>query len=281
MSTLRLLIRPTLFTVGICGTCFCCTAITEHENRSNRYRSMQNWVQIQKNRLAHGTPKYFEFRQRINDWKNGLTMGEKIAGGTIFVNFLVLCAWRAGGLRPFMTKYFLSQATPGKKVLLTPMILSTFSHSMPLHFILNMYVVYSFSNLATALLGPEQLIGLFFSAGAMSSLTSLALRMSRGVAVPSLGASGAILGVIGYICTTRPDTQLLLLFIPLEAGNVIKIMILVDIIGVLARWRFIDHAAHLGGSLFGIWYAKYGEKMYNKYRRDVVDLWIKMKRDID
>lgn len=241
---------------------------------------MQDWVRIQRYRLNTQSNKFAEIRQKVNIWKNELTLGEKIAGGTIFINFMVLCAWRIKTFRPILFKHFLSEVST-KKVALTPMILSSFSHSAPLHFAMNMYVIYSFSNLATALLGPEQLIGLFLSASAVSSLTSLACRLISGISNPSLGASGAIFAILGYICTSRPETELLLFFIPITAGNVIKLAILVDSIGIIARWRFIDHAAHLGGSLFGVWYAHYGEKLFHRYKRPIVDVWLRVRKSDD
>lgn len=278
MSTLRLLFRPTLFTIGVCGTCFCGSAIVHYENRKRSFPTMQDWItaQTQRQRSMIAT-KYLDIRQNINTWKNQLSTGQKIAYGTIFLNIVVLGAWRINSFRPVMMKYFVSQ-TSTTKIPLSPMILSCFSHSMPLHFAFNMYALYSFSNFATALLGPEQLIGLFISAGAFSSLTSIAHRLLTGRKIPSLGASGALLGVIAYICVARPQSELLLFFIPIAAGNAIKALMVVDFIGVIARWQYIDHAAHLGGSLFGVWYATYGEKIYYKHRRDIVNQWVKLKK---
>ena len=125
-----------------------------------------------------------------------------------------------------------------------------------------MVALYSFSSIATSLLGPEQLIALFISAGAVSSLTSMTFRLATKRFTPSLGASGAILGVVAYVCVCRPDTNLLLFFIPIAAANPIKGLIILDTVGLLARWSFIDHAGHLGGSCLGVWYALYGEKLF-------------------
>lgn len=276
MSTLRLLIRPTLFTAGVCGACYCGTAIVEYENRKRNFRVIPNWtINVNKHRSDFGR-KYNQIRQRINIWKNGLTTGEKIASCTILANFFVVCAWNVRKFTPFMMKYFQSQVST-TRIPLSPMILSCFSHAAPLHFCVNMFVVYSFSNLATNLMGPEQLVGLFIGAGAVSSLASLVCRLSTKSINPSLGASGAILGILGYICTVSPDTKLLLFFVPVDAGYAIKLMLLFDFVGLVARWRFIDHAAHLGGALFGIWYATYGEKLYMRHKKSVVDTWLQIK----
>lgn len=280
MSTIRLLIKPTLFTVGVCGTCFCGATIMNYENRKRSpVHITQDWVALQRMR-ANMSEKELAFRQKIHAWKNSLSVGEKIACGTIFINFIVLCAWRAKRLQPMMTKYFMSQISTSK-IYVSPMILSCFSHTMPLHFAFNMYALYSFAPYATSLLGPEQLVGLFLSAGAVSSLASIAHRLVTKRSIPSLGASGALLGVIAYICVARPESNLLLFFIPITAGNAIKLLMVVDSVGLLAKWRYFDHAAHLGGSLFGFWYATYGQKLFYYNRTTVIDNWLKIKRRFD
>lgn len=280
MSTLRLLIKPTLFTAGVCGSCFCGAAIYQYENRKQPISSLHDWVAVQQQRHLQRTAfnqKLLKFRRDINAWYNQFRTGEKIAGWTIFINSVVFCAWRVKPLSAVMSRFFMSQ-TSSTKIPLSPMILSCFSHVMPLHLAFNMYALYSFSNFANSLLGPEQLIGLFVSAGVVSSLTSLAYRLAIKQPMPSLGASGAILGVIAYICVARPNAELLLLFIPVSAGTAIKSLMAVDFVGMVARWRVIDHAAHFGGSAFGIWYALQGEKLFHQYRRDIVSQWIQLKK---
>jgi rhomboid-like protein len=267
MSTLRLLIKPTLFTVGVGGTCFCAAAIAQHENRKQQRPKIiiQDWVRRRRNDDLVG--RFIEFR-------NQLSTGHKIAYTTIAVNLAVLGAWRIPRLRSVMNKYFLSHVNT-QKLAVSPMILSCFSHSSPLHFTFNMFALYSFSNIATALLGPEQLVALFITAGTISSLTSMTFRLATKRFTPSLGASGAILGVIAYVCIRRPETNLLLFFIPIAAGNAIKGLMMFDTVGLLARWSFLDHAGHLGGSCFGVWYAVYGEKLFNKYKKTILEKWIK------
>lgn len=280
MSTLRLLIRPTLFTAGVCGACFCGSAIVQYENRRAFFpkrSEVVDWIAAQKYRSSEVKQKCLRFRQEVNSYVNQLSTSQKIAGSAIFINFLVLCAWRLDKFQPVMIKYFLSQ-TSNSKIRLSPMILSCFSHSAPFHFAFNMVALYSFSGVATSLLGPEQLVGLFLSAGAVSSLASIANRLITSKAASSLGASGALLGVIAYVCVKSPDAKLLLFFVPILAGNAIKAMMVLDFVGLIAKWRYFDHAAHLGGSLFGVWYATYGEKLFYQHRRSVVEQWLKLKR---
>lgn len=279
MSALRLLIRPTIFTVGVCGTCFCGAAIVQYENKKPQFRIVQDWTLVKKQR-TYIESKYLNLRRQVNDWKNRLTVGHKIAYSTIFINLAVLGAWKVNRLKPVMTKFFLSHIST-TKIPLSPMILSCFSHSMPLHFAFNMWALYSFAPFATGLLGPEQLIGLFLSAGVVSSWSSITFRLLSNRTIPSLGASGALLGVIAYICVARQDTNLLLFFIPMTAGTAIKAIMAFDTVGLLAGWRIMDHAAHLGGCTFGAWYALYGEKLFYDHRRSVVQEWIRFKKRFD
>ena len=292
MSTLRLLIKPAIFTAGVCGTCFCASAIvqSERQRRSPYNVPTFTWRRNVLDQSQFGAPdwswrqqqqsswigKLTEWRRRVYAWKNSLSTGEKLAFGTIAINLAVMGAWRLPALVPVMSKYFLSNSSPSK-LALSPMILSCFSHTMPLHFAFNMYALYSFSNIATIFLGPEQLVGMFISAGTVSSLASIAHRLVTKRWTPSLGASGAILGVVAYVCIKQPDSSLLLFFIPVAAGNAVKAIIAFDTLGLLARWSFIDHAAHLGGTLFGVWYALNGEQLYHKHRRSIAEKWIRLK----
>lgn len=78
-----------------------------------------------------------------------------------------------------------------------------------------------------------------------------------------------------YTCMQIPDGRLSLVFIPnfdFSAQNAVYGIIAFDLLGLLLRFRLFDHAAHLGGSLFGVGYAlflqdalweKYGEWLEN------------------
>lgn len=67
--------------------------------------------------------------------------------------------------------------------------------------------------------------------------------------------SGAILGILAYVCSKYPDTQLQIMFLPMfqfSAENAIKVIMAVDVCGCIFGWKFFDHAAHLGGAAFGM-----------------------------
>ncbi|KAG1688948.1 Presenilins-associated rhomboid-like protein, mitochondrial [Nymphon striatum] len=192
------------------------------------------------------------YRRQINEYWNSMDDGQKVAIGIIFLNCLVFLSWRIPSLQPKMIKYFL--CNPNSKSLL-PMVLSTFSHTSFLHLAINMYVLFSFSSAAGHVLGKEQFAATYISAGVVSSFASLMCKVFTSKANSSLGASGAILGILGFTCTEFPDSKLALVFLPFytfTAGQGLIAVITMDTAGILFGWKLFDHAAHLGGVLCGM-----------------------------
>lgn len=118
-----------------------------------------------------------------------------------------------------------------------PMLLSTFSHYSSLHIFANMFVLHSFCNTFVISLGYDQALGVYLSAGVLSSFASYFYKMIRVTPVASLGAvsihrsnqchycntwtslisfqSGAIMAILAYICSKYPDGQLSIIFLPM------------------------------------------------------------------
>ncbi|KAL3056859.1 hypothetical protein OYC64_007354 [Pagothenia borchgrevinki] len=173
-----------------------------------------------------------------------------------------------------MFTYF--TASPSSKSLYAPMLLSTFSHYSVLHLAANMYVLWSFSSSAVSMLGREQFIALYLSAGVVSSFFSYFCKTATGRFGPSLGASGAIMTVLAAVCTKMPESQLALIFLPMftfSSAYALKAIVAMDTAGIVLGWRYFDHAAHLGGSLFGIWYITFGQELIRKINTPFVKLW--------
>ncbi|XP_075235527.1 presenilins-associated rhomboid-like protein, mitochondrial [Lycorma delicatula] len=63
------------------------------------------------------------------------------------------------------------------------------------------------------------------------------------------------MAIIGYVCTAYPDTEMSLIFLPFvhfKAHHAIKAIMTLDAAGILFKWQFLDHAAHLGGAIIGM-----------------------------
>ncbi|XP_035477829.1 presenilins-associated rhomboid-like protein, mitochondrial isoform X3 [Scophthalmus maximus] len=271
--TLGRLIRPLVFTVGFTGCSFGSAAIWQYESVKFRVQSFfddirADWLQKVK------PPKRGDVRKVINQWWNSLSEGQKTVTGIIAANAMVFCCWRVPSLQRSMIKYF--TANPASKTLCAPMLLSTFSHFSFFHMAANMYVLWSFSSSAVSMLGREQFLAVYLSAGVVSSFVSYVSKMVSGRFRPSLGASGAIMTVLAVVCTKMPEAKLAIIFLPMftfSAANALKAIVAMDTAGLVLGWKVFDHAAHLGGALFGIWYVMFGHDLIWKNREPFVKLW--------
>ncbi|KAK3096045.1 hypothetical protein FSP39_022453 [Pinctada imbricata] len=195
----------------------------------------------------------------------------------------VFAMWRAGvPAASVMMKYFTSRPTGNP---LISNLLSCFSHYSFLHLFCNGYVFLSFAPPVIDTLGLEQSAALYISGGVIASFAGIIPKLIRGIQVSSLGASGAIMCYLGYVCTTMPDSRLSIAFISeifphsFSAQQGLIGLMAMDTLGLILGWKLFDHAAHLGGVIFGIWYAKYGRDWVWSKRHQVQKLWRQIKSD--
>ncbi|XP_054061392.1 presenilins-associated rhomboid-like protein, mitochondrial [Rissa tridactyla] len=273
----RRLVKPLLFAVGFTGSAFGSAAIWQYESLKSRVQTY--FEEARADWLDKIRPqKRGDFRKQVNSWWNNLTEGQRTVTGIIAANVFVFCLWRLPGMRRVMFTYFTSD--PSSRALCSPMLLSTFSHFSLFHMAANMYVLWSFSSSIVSLLGCEQFIAVYLSAGVISTFVSYVAKMATGKFEPSLGASGAIMTVLAAVCTKMPEAKLAIIFLPMftfTAGNALKAIIAFDTAGLALGWRLFDHAAHLGGALFGMWYVTYGHELIWKNREPLVKAWHEMR----
>uniref|UniRef100_A0A8B9HIW0 rhomboid protease n=1 Tax=Astyanax mexicanus TaxID=7994 RepID=A0A8B9HIW0_ASTMX len=189
----------------------------------------------------------------VDDWWGRRSEGQKTAIGIIALNTAVLCCWRIPVMQRTMLKFFTSN--PASKTRCLPMLLSSFSHYSILHLTANMFVLWSFSTSVVSLLGREQFLALYLSGGVFATFISYVCKTATGRLGPSLGASGAIMTILAAVCTKMPEVKLGIIFLPMisfTAGNALKAIMALDTAGLVLGWRMLDHAAHLGGALFGV-----------------------------
>lgn len=265
--------KPLCFTAVVGSGSFVCATIWQYENvRAKALSSLRKPGFISDKLL--GVRKQASWRNDMNTWWNSLTEGQRLFFPICLANCLVLLAWRVPQLQGTMVRYFCSN--PASRIVCWPMVLSTFSHYSALHLLANMYVLHSFSSGAVASLGKEQFLGVYITAGVISSMSSYFHKAVMKQSALSLGASGAIMGILGYVCTQYPDTKLHIIFLPFftfAAGTAIKVIVAVDAAGVLLGWRLFDHAAHLGGATFGIAWSYWGNAHIWQKREPLLRWW--------
>ncbi|CAD6189192.1 unnamed protein product [Caenorhabditis auriculariae] len=252
------------FTLGTSALAFT-TAIVVDLERSKR--NIRNYL-FSSNREKPSKP----FFQKI-----GLTNNTVIA--LIGMNIGVFALWKVPALKTFMWRYFTNSFA--SKSLCVPMLTSVFSHSSAIHLALNMYVATTFVGIVVEkFLGHEQFWSFFVAGGVFSSLTSLAHKAVTRNPIRALGASGAIIATLAYTCMRIPDAKLSIVFVPgfeFSAQSALWGMIAFDLAGLIFRFRMFDHAAHLGGALFGIFYSTIGQDYIWIYYGELIEKqWTKI-----
>lgn len=92
--------------------------------------------------------------------------------------------------------------------------------------------------------------------------------LNRALNIPTVGASGAVFGVLLAFGMLFPNTQLMLLIppIPIKAKYFVIIYGVIELyLGLTKPGSNIAHFAHLGGMLFGFLLIKYWNRTSNKF----------------
>jgi membrane associated rhomboid family serine protease len=173
-----------------------------------------------------------------------------------------------------------------------------FTHGSFFHILFNMFALFTFGSILERMWGPKRFFIFYFATGfgalALHTLVnhieaqSLVRHISSSEVayikesgrqllysgrngklnqiynIPTVGASGAIYGLLIAFAMLFPNTTLMLIFppIPIKAKYLIPLLIVVELFLVKADfgWDNIAHFAHLGGALFGFIIVKFWMK---------------------
>ena len=140
-----------------------------------------------------------------------------------------------------------------------------FLHGGFLHLLGNMWSLYILGDNVEDRLGPIRYLAFYFLCGCASGLSHLFINWHS--QVPTIGASGAIAGVMGAYFLLYPKSRILTLipiffipyFVELPAFFFLGIWFLIQFIsaaGATAHGGGIAWWAHIGGFVFGIFFLK-------------------------
>ncbi|ORZ10437.1 hypothetical protein BCR42DRAFT_333649 [Absidia repens] len=193
-----------------------------------------------------------------------MTEAERTLTVLVGLNVLVFGAWQVPRWTPFMVRWFMHH--PGASNRPITLVTSCFSHKDGLHLACNMIGLWSFGGLVHDYLGRQQFLALYMTTGIganmASHVLSLAFRRSRPL-LPSLGASGAIYGLLSGTAYLEPQASVSLIFLPffpIKLGYALPAMMGLDLAGILLKWKMFDHYAHLAGASIGLGYLAYGQQ---------------------
>lgn len=138
-----------------------------------------------------------------------------------------------------------------------------FMHGNFMHLLFNMFAIYMFGPPIEAVFGPKKFLFYYLATGFGSfilhmgvmhwELASGAIPMSS-MNIPTVGASGAVFGLLVAYGMNFPNSVIQLLFppIPLKAKYFVLIYAALELyLGLSGKQPGVAHFAHLGGALFG------------------------------
>ena len=193
----------------------------------------------------------YNYRSYNLGWGGGLTKGVKwllLSNGIVYLAQLFLGSklLYIFGLTPSLVKegYIWQLAT------------YMFLHGGLFHILFNMFALYIFGGDIERAWGTKEFIKYYFITGIGAGVASFLL--SFNASTTTIGASGAIFGLLAAFALMFPDRIIYLYFLfPIKAKYM---ALLFGGIELLASFRYtgdgIGHFAHLGGMLVGYLYLK-------------------------
>jgi membrane associated rhomboid family serine protease len=143
-------------------------------------------------------------------------------------------------------------------------VTNMFAHGGVSHIVFNMFALYTFGVWLERVWGPKRFLifylicGLFAGLAQMMFLKDTVVQQNGENVLmigSALGASGAIMGLFAAFGYLFPNTELMMLFIPvpIKAKYMVAIMAAIDLFGGLRPGGSdgIGHYAHLGGLVMG------------------------------
>jgi membrane associated rhomboid family serine protease len=136
---------------------------------------------------------------------------------------------------------------------------SVFLHADILHLVYNMIALVLFGLILENIIGSRKFIVIFFVSGIAAGVAAAFFYDA------SLGASGAIFGVMGCLAALRPRMFVWVLGVPLPMALAAAVWLMIDMLGVISPAN-VANIAHIAGLLTGITIGLYLRKYYAERR---------------
>jgi membrane associated rhomboid family serine protease len=137
-----------------------------------------------------------------------------------------------------------------------------FLHGSIGHIFLNMLVLWMFGMELELMWGSKRFLVYYLVCGIGAGLLHSVITMWMGTGAPTVGASGAIMGLMVGFAMIFPDRMIFMMFIPLKAKYAVLLYTALDLYyGVAQTSDNVAHFAHLGGALVGFLMLQIGGKM--------------------
>jgi membrane associated rhomboid family serine protease len=127
-----------------------------------------------------------------------------------------------------------------------------FMHADFMHILFNMLILYFFGMELENLLGSKKFLIFYLTCGVGAGLLHMFLSpVIGGIPAPTIGASGAVYGVMIAFAMFFPERYVFVYFlIPIKVKYLVAILMVFEFMSVTEA-SFIAHLAHIGGALTG------------------------------
>lgn len=135
-----------------------------------------------------------------------------------------------------------------------------FLHAGMFHLLFNMFAVFMFGSDLERVWGARRYLVFYIVCALSAALMQQIVTMSSSAQYPTLGASGAVFGLLLGYARYFPNRQLMLLFppIPMKARTFVILYGLLELVlGVTGTQQGVAHFAHLGGLVGGFLLLRY------------------------
>ncbi|KAI8984747.1 hypothetical protein BDF20DRAFT_911814 [Mycotypha africana] len=238
---------------------------------------MRLWIQRKSElmqRLRHHLDQYQALPTHIKKSILGsaqllldVTEEEKVLLGITAIHLLVFGVWRIPRYQKFMQQYFVHS---GDRTI--TLLTSVFSQRRLWHMSVNMAALWLVGPWLYNKLGREQFIATYLSLGISANVVSHVTRVAmarrwrhnvEAAKLATLGTDSALYGLLAGTTIIYPEATLIIPFLPtalstLNLSYTLPAFLSMDAVALFFRWNRMDHIAHIGGTMMGIVYAKFG-----------------------
>lgn len=200
----------------------------------------------------------------------------KLKNSVLILVLINVVAFLMQALIPGFTEQFLLMSS---EMFARPwtIITSMFLHGGFYHIFINMYILFMFGGFLEQKIGTKRFLILYFLSGIIASLGFYVFQeIIMGTTKGALGASGAIMGILGATIILVPNLKVLFFFvIPMSMrtfgivlASIDIVLAIIDIVAPdVGDMIAIANAAHLGGLFAGLLYGQYLLKKRMSFRK--------------
>lgn len=174
----------------------------------------------------------------------------------LIINVLVFVATFTPGIGRILQHYGPLYPVGSGNFYIWQLVTYMFMHAGFAHIFFNMFALWMFGQSVENFWGTRRFTIYYFLTGIGAAL----LHMAIGVSAPTLGASGAVYGILLAFGMMFPNRIIMFIFppIPIKAKYFVAIFGAIELFSGISRTNSgIAHFAHLGGMLVGFILIKY------------------------